>query len=60
MIKQSQDQIVENIKKDFENSKVIIAAPVVKGRKGHYKELFLQIRKKRVFERESRRRNYGN
>ena len=46
MIKQSQDQIVENIKKDFENSKVIIAAPVVKGRKGHYKELFLQIRKK--------------
>ena len=46
MIKQSQDQIIENIKKDFNDSKVIIAAPVVKGRKGHYKELFLQIRKK--------------
>ena len=46
MIKQSQDQIIENIKKDFKNSKVIITAPIVKGRKGHYKELFLQIRKK--------------
>ena len=42
----SKDQIVENIKSDFNDSKVIIAAPVVKGRKGHYKELFLQIRKK--------------
>ena len=46
MIKQSQDQIIDNIKKDFKDKKVIIAAPVVKGRKGHYKELFVQIRKK--------------
>ena len=46
MIKQSQDQIIENIKKDFFHKKVIIAAPIVKGRKGHYKELFIQIRKK--------------
>ncbi len=46
MIRQTQEQILENIKGDFLDSKVIIAAPVVKGRKGHYKELFLQIRKK--------------
>ncbi len=46
MIKQSQDQILKNIKKDFFHKKVIIAAPIVKGRKGHYKELFIQIRKK--------------
>tara|TARA_Y100000817_G_scaffold70888_1_gene54129 strand:+ start:14152 stop:16989 length:2838 start_codon:yes stop_codon:yes gene_type:complete len=46
MIKQSQDQIIDNIKKDFKDKKVIIAAPVIKGRKGHYKELFVQIRKK--------------
>ena len=59
MIKQSQDQIIENIKKDFNDSKVIIAAPVVKGRKGHYKELFSKL-EKRVFKRESRRRSYGN
>ena len=46
MVKQNQEQIIENIKKDFFDKKVIIAAPVVKGRKGHYKELFVQIRKK--------------
>ena len=46
MIRQSLDQVIENIKKDYKNKKVIIAAPVVKGRKGHYKELFVQIRKK--------------
>ena len=46
MVKQNQEQIIENIKKDFFDKKVIIAAPVIKGRKGHYKELFVQIRKK--------------
>ena len=46
MVRQSLDQVIENIKKDYKNTKVIIAAPVVKGRKGHYKELFVQIRKK--------------
>ena len=46
MVRQSLDQVIENIKKDYNNTKVIIAAPVVKGRKGHYKELFVQIRKK--------------
>ena len=46
MVRQSLDQVIENIKKDYNNKKVIIAAPVVKGRKGHYKELFVQIRKK--------------
>ena len=46
MVRQSLDQVIENIKKDYKKKKVIIAAPVVKGRKGHYKELFVQIRKK--------------
>ena len=46
MVRQSLDQVIGNIKKDYNNTKVIIAAPVVKGRKGHYKELFVQIRKK--------------
>ncbi|MDG2341551.1 MAG: excinuclease ABC subunit UvrA [Cytophagales bacterium] len=46
MVRQSLDQVIESIKKDYKNTKVIIAAPVVKGRKGHYKELFVQIRKK--------------
>ncbi len=45
MIRQSEDQIVEHILSAFENKKLIILAPVVKGRKGHYRELFQQIRK---------------
>jgi len=46
MVRQSVNQILTNIMHDFKDRKVIITAPVVKGRKGHYKELFLQIRKK--------------
>ncbi|SOE20774.1 Excinuclease ABC subunit A [Spirosomataceae bacterium TFI 002] len=45
MIKQSQDQIVDQIFSDYENKKVSLLSPVVKGRKGHYRELFVQIRK---------------
>ena len=45
MIKQSQDQIIDQILSQFENQKSILLAPVVKGRKGHYRELFVQIAK---------------
>lgn len=45
MIKQSVDQIIDIILQSFDNRKVILLAPVVKGRKGHYRELFLQIAK---------------
>ena len=45
MIRQSEDQIIDHILKNFNNSKLAILAPVVKGRKGHYRELFQQIRK---------------
>ena len=46
MVRQSINQILTNVMHDFKDRKVIITAPFVKGRKGHYKELFLQIRKK--------------
>ena len=46
MVKYTTDQIINLIKSHFNNKKTIILAPVVKGRKGHYKELFEQIRKK--------------
>ena len=46
MVIQTMDQIVENVIKKFNNKKVILTAPVVKGRKGHYKELFIQIRRR--------------
>ncbi len=45
MLKQSQDQIIAQILSQFENQKVTLLAPVVKGRKGHYRELFVQIAK---------------
>lgn len=45
MIRQSEDQILDAILENFKGRKLILLAPVVKGRKGHYRELFQQIRK---------------
>jgi len=45
MERMSEDQIFNNILEKFDNQAVNILAPVVKGRKGHYRELFEQIRK---------------
>lgn len=45
MIRQTEDQIIEQLFENFAGKKLYILAPVVKGRKGHYRELFEQIRK---------------
>lgn len=45
MVKYSDDQIVDLILKQFDGKKIIILAPKIKGRKGHYRELFDQLRK---------------
>lgn len=45
MIRQSEDQIIDHILNNFDGARLTILAPVVKGRKGHYRELFQQIRK---------------
>jgi excinuclease ABC subunit A len=45
MERMSEDQILKTIFEKFEGQPVNILAPVVKGRKGHYRELFEQIRK---------------
>ncbi len=45
MVKMSEDQIMNQILMQFEGKPINILAPVVKGRKGHYRELFEQIRK---------------
>jgi len=45
MVKQSQDQIVNIILEKFPEQKLIILTPIVKGRKGHYREDFVQIAK---------------
>ncbi len=41
--KQSSDQIIETILNDFDDKKIQLLAPVVRGRKGHYRELFQEI-----------------
>ena len=46
MVKYTDDQIIDLIKERFAGKKVYFLAPVVKGRKGHYKELFEQLRRK--------------
>ena len=45
MERMSDDQVIERILDEFEGQALNILAPVVKGRKGHYRELFEQIRK---------------
>lgn len=46
MVKYSDEKILRLIKEQFATKAVYVLAPVVRGRKGHYKELFEQIRKK--------------
>ncbi|MGB3619330.1 MAG: excinuclease ABC subunit UvrA [Catalinimonas sp.] len=45
MVKRSEDQIINFIMERFDGQKLTLLAPVVKGRKGHYRELFQQLRK---------------
>ncbi|MCO5258585.1 MAG: excinuclease ABC subunit UvrA [Crocinitomicaceae bacterium] len=45
MIKYSDEQVVDLILEHYQGKKVVLLAPVVKGRKGHYRELFEQIQK---------------
>jgi excinuclease ABC subunit A len=46
MVRFTDEQIINLILEKYDNKKIIILAPVIKGRKGHYKELFEQIRRK--------------
>lgn len=46
MVKYTREKIVDLVLDKFEGRKIYILAPLVKNRKGHYKELFEQLRKK--------------
>jgi len=46
MVKYTEEKVVELILKRYEGRKVFLLAPLVRSRKGHYKELFESIRKK--------------
>ncbi|MCB0576426.1 MAG: excinuclease ABC subunit UvrA, partial [Saprospiraceae bacterium] len=45
MVKYTEEQIIQNILERFGGKKIAVLAPVVRSRKGHYRELFEQIRK---------------
>jgi len=46
MVKWSEEEILANIYKRFKGEKILLLAPLIRGRKGHYRELFEDIRKK--------------
>lgn len=46
MVKYSKDKIVDIIAEQYQGRKIYVLAPLVKNRKGHYKELFENLRKK--------------
>ena len=46
MVKYTEDKILELIHRDYKGHRIYILAPLVRTRKGHYKELFEQVRKK--------------
>src|SRR6202158_4081768 len=43
MVQFSEEEIITNIFKKFSNKKITVLAPLVRGRKGHYRELFEDI-----------------
>ena len=46
MVKYSEEKIIEIIKETYGSRDIVIMAPLVKGRKGHYRELFEQVAKR--------------
>lgn len=46
MVKYTEKQIMELIHRDYKGKRIFILSPLVRTRKGHYKELFEQVRKK--------------
>ncbi|MFT4680444.1 MAG: excinuclease ABC subunit A [Granulosicoccus sp.] len=45
MIKHTDDDMLQILKEEFEDKRIILMAPVIKGRKGHYRDLFDQFRR---------------
>lgn len=46
LVSYTEDQILETIKRNFSEEKIMLLAPVIRSRKGHYHELFVQMAKK--------------
>ena len=46
MVKYTEEKVIEMIQSDYAGKKILILAPLVKSRKGHYRELFESMRRK--------------
>ncbi len=46
MVKYSEEKIIQKLLTDYDGKKIMILAPLIRARKGHYRELFEQMRKK--------------
>ena len=46
MVKYTETQIIDHIFEHYHHKNIVILAPIIRGRKGHYRELFEQTRKK--------------
>jgi len=46
MVRYTDDEIINLILQRYEGQKVLLLAPLVRGRKGHYRELFVQLQRK--------------
>ena len=46
MVKYTEEKVVEMIHRDYSGRKILVLAPVVRSRKGHYRELFESLRRK--------------
>lgn len=46
MVSYAEEQILESIQQNYQGEKVLLLAPVIRARKGHYHELFVQLAKK--------------
>lgn len=45
MVRFTEEQIIQSIVQKFNGKRIVLLAPIIRGRKGHYRELFEQIRK---------------
>ena len=46
MVKYTEDQILERILTDYDGRRILLLAPLVRSRKGHYRELFENLRRR--------------
>ncbi len=45
MVRYNEEQMKQRIMEQYEGKKIVLLAPLIRGRKGHYRELFDQVRK---------------